>query len=182
MHLNNRDVSVGRQNHWITFLSARPMIGQFYDNPTDPMPRRKPVLTFSTPSLEKHNVTVYRAAPASGRVRGWPMDATIRRIAGNYSPSMQKVYRSPTLAIATNNRWSALWEVDGELWSAESLDEGATWTEARLLPVPINSAHREWRPILTRLGDGRYVLAFNSDRGIPRRARSYLSVSGDFQR
>jgi len=180
-HVGGCGVAFGRGEKWLTYLPCRRLEGRFYDSKRHPIPQRKPLFSFSV-LPQRGQVSACRVGRSSGRLGHWPEDAIVHRMATNYSPSQQRVWRSPSLAGGTDGSWSAVWEVDEDLWLARSFDHGASWTPATPLPVPINSAHREWGAKLVSLPDGTCVLCFNSDRGLPRQERCYLSMSRDLRR
>ena len=61
-------------------------------------------------------------------------------------------------------RWIVVWGVRRDLYLIVSADRGRTWSPTRRLPAPLNSAHNEQSPLLAQDADGRYLLAFSSDR------------------
>ncbi|KPK80383.1 MAG: hypothetical protein AMJ81_12135 [Phycisphaerae bacterium SM23_33] len=67
----------------------------------------------------------------------------------------------------------------GDIWACTSRDEGNTWTDLARLPHPVSSAHWETSPSLTLDDQGRYCLAFMSNRNILRRYWPYVCFSYD---
>jgi hypothetical protein len=87
----------------------------------------------------------------------------------------------PFITVNDDGRWIATWAVNEDIWMAGSADRGEHWTPPRKLPVPVNSAHRERKPRIVALAEGRYVVVFRSDRGVPRRNRWYFALSRDLR-
>ncbi|MEX1017201.1 MAG: hypothetical protein WDZ31_10705 [Phycisphaeraceae bacterium] len=78
-------------------------------------------------------------------------------------------------------RLHAFWNHRQDLWQAVSEDGGQTWSDQQRLPVPVNSAHREYHPQVIRDQHGRYVLLFVSDRDAFRQLSPYIATSRDLK-
>ena len=72
-----------------------------------------------------------------------------------------------------------IWSLRRDLYMAVSDDRGATWSPTAKLPPPVNSAHDERRPALSQDAEGRYVLAFASDRNLEHAHSVYVCWSDD---
>jgi len=92
-------------------------------------------------------------------------------------------YSVPRIQIIKGPQGSlhAFWHWAQDLWQAQSSDEGHTWSGPERIPVPVNSAHREYSPQIIRDHNGRYCLFFVSDRNILRRFWPYISISQDLK-
>jgi HEAT repeat protein/TolB-like protein len=77
------------------------------------------------------------------------------------------------------HRWIVVWTNRRNLYLAISGDRGRTWSPTMMLPPPVNSAHDERSPLLAQDGDGRYLLAFASDRNLARSHATYICWSDD---
>lgn len=75
----------------------------------------------------------------------------------------------------------AFWHFRGDLWYATSNNEGKRWSKPLRMPVPVNSAHREFNPKIFKDHLGRYCLFFVSDRNMLRRLWPYVSTSTDLK-
>jgi TolB-like protein len=75
--------------------------------------------------------------------------------------------------------WLVLWGLRRDLYLIKSTDRGRTWSMARRLPPPVNTAHDEVLPTLNQDRDGRYLLAFASDRNQARYHAMYVCWSYD---
>ncbi|MBN2583964.1 MAG: hypothetical protein JXL80_12935 [Planctomycetes bacterium] len=91
-------------------------------------------------------------------------------------PSLLRVTRGPLAG-----RLVALWSYHEEIWISYSSDDGASWSPAEHLPVPVNSAHVEMAPRLIEDESGRLCLTFISDRNIERAHYPYLTTSEDLE-
>ncbi len=76
-------------------------------------------------------------------------------------------------------RLIALWTLRHDLYLTRSSDEGKTWSDTVRLPSPVNSSVEERMPVLLRAADGRYVLAFVSDRNPAQVPATYVCSSDD---
>jgi len=78
-----------------------------------------------------------------------------------------------------SGRWVILWCMRRNLYLTTSADRGETWTPTVLLPTPVNSAHDERMPSLSQDMQGRYLLAFSSDRNLAHAHAVYACWSDD---
>jgi HEAT repeat protein/TolB-like protein len=76
-------------------------------------------------------------------------------------------------------RWTVLWATRRDLYMTTSSDRGCTWSPTAKLPAPVNSAHEERWPVLTQDPEGRFLLAFVSDRNRARARTPYVCWSED---
>lgn len=76
-------------------------------------------------------------------------------------------------------RWIVIWVMRRDLYLSVSADKGRTWAPTTRLPLPVNSAHDERVPVLMQDRDGRYILAFASDRNQARTRAVYVCWSED---
>jgi TolB-like protein len=76
-------------------------------------------------------------------------------------------------------RWIVVWGMRRDLYMSISTDRGQTWSAPQALPTPVNSAHSERYPVLMQDAEGRYVLAFSSDRGSNHAHAVYVCWSED---
>ncbi len=81
--------------------------------------------------------------------------------------------------LMEDDRIRLLWSEGGDIWTCESLD-GKTFTNRRHLALPVSTAWEENRPRCRIDHQGRYVLAFRSDRNKDRVQRLYMTWSRDF--
>jgi TolB-like protein len=72
-----------------------------------------------------------------------------------------------------------VWSPRHNLYLCLSADRGRTWSPTWQLPVPVNSAHDQSRPCLSQDAEGRYLLAFTSDRNLAHAHKVYVCWSED---
>ena len=71
-----------------------------------------------------------------------------------------------------------IWPYQGDLWSSSSTD-GKSFSEPRILSLPVSTAWAEGNPRLFRDESGRFVLTFLSDRDGQHRTLAYFCRSRD---
>jgi TolB-like protein len=76
-------------------------------------------------------------------------------------------------------RWVVVWSLHHDLYLCTSDDHGRAWSPTRKLPLPVNSAHDEVAPRLCQDLQGRYLLAFASDRNLAHAHKVYFCWSDD---
>jgi TolB-like protein len=123
-------------------------------DPAAPPPEPGPVTRISSPS------EVFRLGPRMGDQAG-------------HRPGDVRFFED------YRGDWLVIWSMGRDLYLIRSSDRGRTWTPTRALPTPVNSAHPELLPVLGQDRDGRYLLAFVSDRNLQRSYALYVCWSED---
>ena len=124
----------------------------------------------------------------AARPAGWRNTVTLARDypLAKVPPAMWLTETSPPslLRVQRGSRRGqlvAVWSFRENLWLSYSQDDGAHWTPTERLPIPVDTAHNQLAPQLIQDEQGRFCLAFISDRGIERAHYPYVCWSDDLR-